>query len=217
MVLHEQVAVLEQITDLPLDPLLPPRRTPRLFRTGATLSQLGLLRRELLAHLGDGTEDRLGQLGQDVEFTDLMRHVTEDLDDRGRIERRAIRRDPAQGQPALVQCGAEAAEEVGDVILVGVVIEDAVGEPLEGPVIDDRQDAERPVVEFVGGDIAGEVSQRPLEIVRGDASRRLFPPRPRPSSGSWRRGRRRDDRARGANWRLGRAIRPRRRGGPPGR
>ena len=37
--------------------------------------------------------------------------------------------------------------------------EDLVGQPLEGAVIDDRQDAERAVVQLVGGDVAGEVLQ----------------------------------------------------------
>jgi hypothetical protein len=111
-----------------------------------------------------------------VELADLVRDVLEDLGDRDRVERRAIGRDPPQGQSTLIQRRLEAAEEVGDVVLVGVVVEDAVGESLEGPVVDDRQDAERPIVELVGGDLAREISQRPREIVRGDASHRLFPP-----------------------------------------
>ena len=54
--------------------------------------------------------------------------------------------------------------------------EDLVGDPLEGAVIDDRQDAERAVVQLVGGDVAREVRQRPVEVLGVDPSRRLFPP-----------------------------------------
>ena len=58
----------------------------------------------------------------------------------------------------------------------GVVVEDLVGEPLEGAVVDDREDAERAVIQLVGGDVAREVRQRPVEVVGVDSSRRLFPP-----------------------------------------
>ena len=48
----------------------------------------------------------------------------------------------------------EPAEEGCDVDVGGVVIEDLVGEPLEGTVVDDRQDAERSVIQLVDGDEA---------------------------------------------------------------
>ena len=48
----------------------------------------------------------------------------------------------------------EAAEERFDVALGRVVAEDLVGEPLEGAIGDDREDAERAVIQLVGSDEA---------------------------------------------------------------
>ena len=105
-----------------------------------------------------------------------MRHLTEDRGDRLGIQRRAVGRDPLEGQSARLQGGMEAAEERLDVLVGRVVVEDLVDEPLEGAVVDDREDAERAVIQLVGGDIAREVGQGPVEIVGVDPSRRLFPP-----------------------------------------
>ena len=70
----------------------------------------------------------------------------------------------------------EAAEERRDVLVGRVVVQDLVGDPFEGAVVDDRQDAERPVIQFVGGDIAGEVRECPVQMIGVDPPRRLFPP-----------------------------------------
>src|SRR5512135_2259685 len=88
-----------------------------------------------------------------------------------------------------------------------------VGESLEGAVVDERQDAERAVIQLVGGDEAREVGECPVEVLGFGPPRRLFPPpRPRPNSGSWRRGR--TPSARTARTRSGpRARRAPRRGG----
>ena len=67
MALDEQVAVLEQLADLPLDPLLAPGGTLRRLRAGTAPRQLGSAGRQALAHLGHGGEDRLGHLAKDVE------------------------------------------------------------------------------------------------------------------------------------------------------
>jgi hypothetical protein len=45
------------------------------------------------------------------------------------------------------------------------VVEDLVAQPLEGPVIDDREDAEGAVVQLVGGDVPGEAVEGPIEVV----------------------------------------------------
>jgi hypothetical protein len=48
----------------------------------------------------------------------------------------------------------EAAKERLDVAVGRVVVEDLIDEPLEGAVVDDREDAERAVIQLVGGDEA---------------------------------------------------------------
>ena len=75
-----------------------------------------------------------------------MRDLAEDRGDRLGIQRRAIGRDPTDGQPAGLEGGPESAEERRDVRVGRVVVEDLVGEPLEGAVVDDREDAERAVI-----------------------------------------------------------------------
>src|SRR4029077_8220356 len=146
----------------------------------------------------------------------LMFDASEDLGNRLRIQLRAVGGDPAQGQPAAGQGRPEAAEESPDIPLSRVVVEDLVAQPLEGAVIDEGQDAEGSVVQFISGDVPGEAVEGPIEVIVPDAMGRLFPPRPPPSSGWWRRGRRRGGRARGANWRRDRVSRPRRPAGRPG-
>ena len=138
-----------------------------------------------------------------------MRHLTEDRGDRLGIQRRTVGRDPLEGQPPRRQTGLETAKERLDIDVGRVVVEDLIEEPLEGPVVDDREDAKWAVIELVVGDVAREVRQCPVEVGGVDPSRRLFPPRPRPSSGSLRRGRTRGALARGSNWRSDKAGRPR--------
>jgi len=64
---------------------------------------------------------------------------------------------------------------------------------------DDRENTERAIVQLVGRDIAGKVSQHGVHVLDSDVLFRLFSPRPPPSSGSWRKERRRGDLARDAN------------------
>jgi hypothetical protein len=70
----------------------------------------------------------------------------------------------------------EAAEERLDVLGGGVVVQDLEGEPLEGVVIDDRQDAERSVIELVGCEVTREVRECPVEVLGPGLLRRLSPP-----------------------------------------
>ena len=82
MALDEEVAVLEQLTDLERKPFLAACRLLRGLGGGTTLWQLGSVGRQGLAQLGHGREDGLVQLAQDVERTDLMGYVTKDGRDR---------------------------------------------------------------------------------------------------------------------------------------
>ena len=177
MPLDEQIAVLKQLADLALDRLLAAGRTPGgLVGTRPAPRQLRCRGGQPLALLCHGREDRLGQFAKDMEGADLMRDLAEDLGDRLGIQRRAVGRNPTDGQPAGIEGLMEAAEERRDVLVGRVVVEDLVGQPLEGAVVDDREDAERPVIQLVYGEIAREVGEGPVEMLGIDPSRRLFPP-----------------------------------------
>ena len=128
----EEVAVVEQLADLPLDRLLAPGRSSRRLGAGAAPRQLRRRGGQPLPLLRHGREDRLGHLADDMEGAELMRDLAEDRGDRLGIQRRAVGGDPLDGQPTGRQGGMEAAEEGRDVHVRRVVIEDPVGEPLEG-------------------------------------------------------------------------------------
>ena len=72
-------------------------------------------------------------------------------------------------------------EKLPNVLVGRVVIEHLIDEPFETAVIDKRQHTERSIVEFIGGDVAGEVRECPVEIVSGDPFRRFFFHWPPPS------------------------------------
>ena len=91
------------------------------------------------------------------KLADLMRHRTEDCGDRLGVQRRAVGRDPLDGQPACLQGLAEAAEECLNIDWGRVAVQDVVEQPFEGAVIDDRQDTERAVIQLVGGNVPREV------------------------------------------------------------
>src|SRR5262249_31089193 len=213
--LHEPMAMLEQVPHLLLQMPASPGLPFRLRCAGAPARQLRLLRGQLLADPSDGAEDGLVQLRQDMEATDLMLHRAEDLGNRPWIQVRTVGGDSAEGQPPAGQGRPEAAEDPPDIPMSRVVVEDLVTQPLEGAVVDDRQDTEGAVVQLVSGDVSREAVEGPIEVVGPDPVGRLFSPRPPPSSGWWRRGRRPAGRARGANWRPDRVSRLRRPAGRP--
>ena len=185
---HEEMTMLEQVADFPLQVPASPGLSLGLRRGGAPPGKLRLLRRQVLADLSDGAEDGFVQLRQDVEATDLMFDRTEGRENRLRIELRTVGGDPAEGQPAAGQGRLEPLEERPDISVSRGVVKDLVAQPLEGTVIDDRQDAEGTVVQLVSGNVPGEVVEGPIEVVGPDAMGRLFSPWPPPSSGWWRRG-----------------------------
>ena len=178
----EQVAAIEQAADFVLKAFAFLGQSFRCF-AGPTLGQLGLLSRDLLAFLGQRMQDRLGQFRDGVELAHLMRDLAENLRDRHGIQGRRIGRDATQCEAALLQHGLEFSEESTDVVVVGSVIQDLIAETFEIAVIDDRQDAEWSVVQFVGGDVAGEVGEGPIKISVFDLPSRFFFPLPPPSFG----------------------------------
>ena len=126
VVSHEEVAVLEQLADLPRDPLLEPGGLPCRLRAGTTTRQLGGSRRQVLAEFGHGGKHRLGHFLENVKCAELMRHLTEDRGDRLGIQRRAVGRDPLEGQPSCRQGRLETAEERLDINVRRVVVEDLI-------------------------------------------------------------------------------------------
>ena len=60
--------------------------------------------------------------------------------------------------------------------MCGIVVQHVIHQALEGPVVHDRKHAEGAIVQFVGGNIPGEVRQGLIEVVRRDVRLRLFPP-----------------------------------------
>src|SRR5262249_18416209 len=108
-------------------------------------------------------------------------------------------------------------EEADDVHLGRIVVQD-LGEQSTLPTsIDGRQHTEGAVVQLIRGQVAGEVSQGPIQVVGFNLRLGLFSPPPPPSSGWWRGGRRRGGHATGARRPLGKAGHLRRRGGRPWR
>ncbi len=175
------------------------------------------LRRQLLAKVGDHVQHGPGDLLEDMELADLMRHAREDLGERLRVQRRGVRGDAAHRAAPGCKGLPELAEKAADVRVGGVVVEYLEQQPALPGTVHGRQHAEGAVVQLVDGQVAGEVGQSPVQVVGLILLPRLFFPRPRPSFGSWRKGRRRGGHARGARKRPGRAgrlprrdVRPRR-------
>jgi hypothetical protein len=214
VVLDEQMTVVKQIGNLRFDAFLAgrqfavgPRRSP-----SADLGKRGL---QLTANLGHGLEDGLVQFGDDVELADLMADRPEDFGHGRGVQLRTVGGDALQAQPTSQQGFLKPREEPDDVFLRGIVIEDFVDQSFEPMVVHDRQNAVRPVVQFIGGDIAGEVGQGGIEVILSDAfGSPFFPPLP-PSSGPWQTGRRRGDRATSARKPTDTADRPRPPAVPP--
>ena len=74
------------------------------------------------------------------------------------------------------QDGLEATHEVEDILVVRVVIEYSIPQAFEGAVVHKRQDAERAIVHFINGDVAGELSQGPIKVLGVDLADCLFSP-----------------------------------------
>jgi hypothetical protein len=90
VVFHEEMTMLEQVADLPLQAPASADLPLRLRCAGPSPSELRLLRRQALADRSDGVEDGLVQLRQDVEATDLVLDRAEDLENRPRVQVRTV-------------------------------------------------------------------------------------------------------------------------------
>ena len=212
---HKEMAMAKQVGDFRLESFLAPGRALLCVCGRATATELGQAGLQRLAHLRYGAQHGFGEFRDDVEFTDLVGDGTEDLQNRGGIEWGAVCRDPLHGEAAGPQGLLESPEEAEDVLVCGIMVQHVIHQTFEDPVVHDRKHAEGAIVEFVGGDIPGEVRQGLIEVVRRDVRLRLFFPPPPPSSAPWRRGRTPGDRATDARTPPGTAGHLRRPAGPP--
>ena len=83
---------------------------------------------------------------------------------------------PRSFRPRVSRAASNFRKNRRDVFVCRIVVQDLIAKPLEGAVVDDRQNTERAVVQFVGSDVAGEVAERPVQIRRLDLAGRLFSP-----------------------------------------
>jgi len=204
----KEITMLEQLRDVMMDGLgeaMPALRRRRLL--GASPWQLRSLFGQPLPQSSQDAQHSLSQLLEDMELTNLVGNRPEHPGNWLRIQGRGIGRDAqdhaAVGRDQLLQ----AIKKPGDVPVSRVVLQHVVEQPALPPGIDGRQDTEGTIVKLVGRQVTREVGQGPIEVVGLSLRPGFFFPRPRPSSGSWRKGRRRADPARGATRRCGTADR----------
>jgi hypothetical protein len=129
-------------------------------------------------------QDRVGEFLDHMELADLVRDGAEDQGDRLRVKCRTIGGDARQHQAAGIQLLLEIAQEAGDVLGRGGVIQHPIGQAAEVAVVHEAQHAEGAIVQFIDGDVAAEAGQGVVEIFLLDLPLAFFPPPPRPSSGS---------------------------------
>ncbi len=211
----KEVTMVKEVCDFLLESFLAAGVALLRLRGRTTAGQLGHLRPQRPAHLGHRLEHGFCQLRDDVEFTYLMRDRTEDFSDRDPIERRGVCGDAMEFQAPGGKGFLKPSEEPQDIRMLGIVVQDFIDETPEGSIVNDRKHAKGTVVQFVRGNIPGEVRQRLVEVFGCDIRFSLFSPQPPPSFEWWRREQRPDDRATNARKPPGKAIRPPRPAGPP--
>ena len=201
--------MLKQVPDLFLNPFALPRGSSRGWCRRSSAAKLRFCGRQVLTNFRDGPQYRFRQFLDHVKLTKLVRNLAKHLQNRLGIQGRPVGCDSLECQTALFESRLECAKKAFYVDMSGIVIEHFIGQPAKGAVVDDREHAERAIVQFVRSDVSRKVGQRVIKIFAGDAALRLFPPRPRPSFESWRKARRRDDLSRDANSPRGKAGHPR--------
>ncbi len=205
----EQMTVFKQFRHPSLNPLGTEGfalRLPIFARTPAW--QFGGLLRQTLAKPGDDAQHHLGQLLENVELAHLMRHAREDLGQRVRIQSRSVRGDPAHRAVAGDEGVPQATEETADILVRGVALKDFIQQAALVGAIHGRQHTEGTIVHLIENQVAGEAGQSPIQVVGLGSRVGIFSPPPRPSFGSWGRGRKPGGPARGARTQPGRADRP---------
>jgi hypothetical protein len=104
----------------------------------------------------------------------LMRHSATDLAPRLGIPGRPIGGDTPPRQVARVEGRFHSTQKRPDVVVRGIVVSDLREDALRAAIIDRGEQAERPVIECIGGHLPRKIRQGPVQEVRGHARRRLF-------------------------------------------
>jgi len=205
---NEEMTLLEQFRDAMMDRLGAALLAPR-FRgvLGASSRQLRGLVGQALPQASQGPQHNLGQVRENMKFTDLVRNPPKYLGNRLRIQGRTIGCDAPDHVPTSRNQFLQAAQKLGNVPVSRVVLQNLVEQPALLTGIDGRQDTEGTVIQFVGRQVAREVGQSPIQVIGLNLRLAFFFPLTRPSSRSWRMGQRRGDRARGARRPCDRASR----------
>jgi len=112
----------EQRGALCFQPLFRAGRLLGRWRARAPSAQFGLLGCQGFACAGHGTYNGFAHLGHDMKRTDLMRDIPEHLCEGHGIERRAIGRDPDEGQVACRQGRVQTPQKHPDVLVGGIVV-----------------------------------------------------------------------------------------------
>jgi hypothetical protein len=152
----KQKPVLEQATDflLTLLALAGHAAGHLVFGRRSTALQRGCGLAQAVALGGHGAADALGQLLEDMEGTNLLRHLAKDRAARRRSARRAIGRDPFEGHIARIQCLLQAPKKRFYIVMVRIVIQPLIQNPFLGPIVDGREHTGRPLIEFIGRHVA---------------------------------------------------------------
>ena len=207
VVLDKYVTMAKELPNFPSQPCSLVTRTWLRAWTDVRVSAWACERLSFL-HRGHSLQHRLGQLFKNMEFGDLAGHLAKHRLQRLRIQGRAIRGHAPQHQAAQLQGHPEAPQEGRDALVVRGVIKHLVQEPFEGVIVDNGQNAKRPIIQLIDRDVPREVRQAPVQVARPHLPRRSFPPQPPPSFGWWRREQTRGDHATNASSPLDRATRP---------
>jgi hypothetical protein len=165
--LDEQIPMREQVGDLGWQALSLTDERAVLLRRPAAF-EFGWAGGQAFAHTGHGMQHSLAHISQhmpapvaqaQVKLADLVRDLSDDFRDGAGIQGRAVCGDRVHGQTARVQVSPKRTKKGGDIDLGEIMIKPLVEQPLEGAVVHNGQNAERPVIEFIRRQITGDAER----------------------------------------------------------
>jgi len=201
--------MLKQVSRLLLQAFLAPGSLLGLLGCWPPSGKFGHLTLCRPAHFRNRFKNSLVEFSNDMKFANLMRNIfAEKIQNRFRIQWRTVSRNTLQNKSTRVQKGLKPGEESGYVILGGVVVKDFKDQPAICAIIDYRQYAKWPVVQFVSSNISREPAEGPIQILMLDAFECFFFQLPQPSFERSQKERILDDHAISARMQPDTASRP---------